>query len=176
MIKDRKMRFLSSEDGIDYYLFTPSPFRLYFENRQDDAEHRHSITHILHMCAYLIRGGYNILYLSQNDEIISYIVFTRCKDWIVSGSDKNDYYTIFLWTYPKFRNRGMATKMAKYMLMNMGISFKNFYKTIAKNNYSSISVAEKSGFNKIGEANKVGKLHKIVPVKKGDCFLYSFKN
>lgn len=66
--------------------------------------------------------------------------------------------------------------MAKYMLMNMGISFKNFYKTIAKNNYSSISVAEKSGFNKIGEANKVGKLHKIVPVKKGDCFLYSFKN
>lgn len=68
----------------------------------------------------------------------------------------------------------MATKMAKYMLMNMGISFKNFYKTIAKNNYSSISCAEKSGFLRIGEANKVGKLHRIVPVEKGACFLYSF--
>jgi hypothetical protein len=70
----------------------------------------------------------------------------------------------------------MATKMAKFMLLNMGISFRNFYKTIAKNNYSSISVAEKSGFLRICEANKVGKLHKIVPVEKGDCFLYSFKN
>ena len=176
MIKDRRMQLLASEDGIDYYLFTPSLFRLYFENRPDDAEHRHTITHLLHMYAYLIGGGYNILYLSQNDEVISYIVFTRCKDWIVSGSDKNDYYTIFLWTYPKYRNQGVATKMARYMLRNMGISFKRFYKTIVKNNFSSISVAEKSGFIRIGEANKVGKLHRIVPVEKGACFLYSFKN
>ena len=176
MIKDRKMRLLSSEDGMDYYLFSPSLFRLYFENRRDDAVHRHSVTHLLHMVVYLLRGGYNILYLSKNDEIISYFVYTKCKDWIVSGSKKNDCYTIFLWTFPKYRNQGMATRMAKFLLRNAGISFGSFYKTIAKENESSIAVAEKSGFVKIGEANKIGLLHTIVPAEKGDCLLYRFTN
>ncbi len=68
----------------------------------------------------------------------------------------------------------MATRMGRYMLRNTGISFDRFYKTIEKENYSSISVVQKCGFTKIGEANKVGKLHKIIPVEKGDCFLFCF--
>lgn len=57
MIEDKRMSLLSSEDGIDYYLFKPSLFRLYYDNRKDDVAHRHSITHRMHMIAYLFGGG-----------------------------------------------------------------------------------------------------------------------
>jgi RimJ/RimL family protein N-acetyltransferase len=176
MIEDKRMSLLSSEDGIDYYLFKPSLFRLYYDNRKDDVAHRHSFTHRMHMIAYLFGGGYKVLYLSQNDEIVSYIVFAKCKDWIVKGANKDDYYTVFLWTYPKFRKNGYATKMVEYMLHKTGIQFKNFYKIIAKDNFSSIHVAEKSGFVMIGEANTIGKLHTVVQAEKGNRLLFKYND
>ena len=53
--------------------------------------------------------------------------------------------------------------MADVMINKIGLSFRYFYKTINKDNYSSIKVAEKNGFKKVSDANKVGLLNKIIP-------------
>lgn len=57
MIKDKQMKYMGSSNGLDYYLFTPSLFRLYYEKRDDDAVHTKTLSHKVHMCLYLIRGG-----------------------------------------------------------------------------------------------------------------------
>lgn len=57
MISDRRMKYLGSANEFDYYLFAPSFFRLYFENRQDDATHMRTLSHKIHMCIYLLWGG-----------------------------------------------------------------------------------------------------------------------
>lgn len=175
MIKDKRMQFIKSINGLGFYLFKPSVFRLYYENRKDDAKHCKSFTHKLHMLFYIIRGGYRILYLTKNDKIISYIVFTCAGDRIIKGSTKNDYYTIFLYTFPQYRGQGYATLMANIMLNELNLKYRYFYKTISKENNSSIKVAEKSGFEIVADANKVGLIHKIIPVKNGDQFLYRYR-
>lgn len=90
-------------------------------------------------------GGYSILYLEQNGEIISYIIFVEANNRIIKNCEKNDYYTIFLWTYPEYRGKGIATLMSKVMLQDLKLNYNHFYKTISKNNISSIRVAEKCG-------------------------------
>ncbi len=124
------------------------------------------------MMHYVLTGGYNILYVKKDDVIVSYIIYTKCKENIVSGSNSNDYYTIFLYTYPEYRGQGLASKMADVMLNKIGLSFRYFYKTISKDNYSSIKVAERNGFKKISDANKIGLLKKIIAVENGAQYLY----
>ena len=100
------------------------------------------------------RGGYSILYLEKNGEILSYIVFVRVNNRVIKGCEKNDYYTVFLWTYPEHRGKGIATLMSKTMLQDLELNYSHFYKTIIKDNISSIRVAEKCGFYNESETHK----------------------
>lgn len=180
MIKSKKMIFVKEKDGISYYLFKPSLFKLYYKDKKGRKEpsHRHSIGHLLHMMLYVLDGGYRILYAtnSADDSIAAYIIFIKSKDKIVRGSSKEDFYTVFLWTYPEFRLKGLATKLATVMLHDLDIQYRYFYKTIDKDNWGSIKVAEKNGFLKFSDANKVGLAHKIIPVREGKQYLYRFEN
>ena len=174
------MRLIKSENGINYYLFKPSLFSLYYNDKgckhAVEPPHRFSLMHKLHMLWYVaaIQGGYTILYLEQYGEIISYIIFTKANNKIIDNCKKNDYYTIFLWTYPEHRGKGLATLMAKTMLDELHINYNRFYKTINKDNYASIRVAEKSGFSAEGECVKLGLLHTIHKTNHGKQFLYSY--
>lgn len=120
-------------------------------------------------------GGYNVLYATKDNEIVSYFVFTRSNDHIVAGTTNKDYYTIFYYTYPEYRGQGYATKMASYLLNDMSLDYESFYKTIAKSNISSIKVTEKIGFEKVGTARKQGLLHRISRDDQGDIWLYRYK-
>ena len=175
MIRDKRMKYLKEEEGIDFYLFSPSVFRLYYDSRKDDAPHRHYLSHLLHMFIYVLRGGYNILYLAKNDEIISYIIFTKCDDRIIEGAESNSFYTIFLWTYERYRGQGIGYKMADFMLHHFSKEYNAFYKTTAKHNSASIALAEKAGFVRVSDAKKVGHLHRVVPSDNGDLYLYCYK-
>ena len=112
MINDKRLKLIKVENGINYYLFKPSLFSLYYNDRdfkhKDEPAHRFALSHKLHMMWYImaIREGYSILYLEQNGEILSYIIFVRTNDKIIKDCGKNDYYTIFLWTYPEHRGKG----------------------------------------------------------------------
>lgn len=180
MINDKKMKLVKSENGINWYLFKPSFFSLYYNDKsfkhKEEPPHRFSLSHKLHMIWYMmaIQGGYSILYLEQNGEILSYIVFVKANNWIIKNCEKNDYYTVFLWTYPKHRGKGIATLMSKVMLQDLELNYNHFYKTISKNNISSIRVAEKCGFKLVSDCVKTGWLHTIQRVPDGTQYLYTY--
>ena len=180
MITDKKMKLVKSEDGINYYLFKPSLFSLYYNDKnfkhKEEPPHRFSLSHKLHMMWYMMatRGGYSILYLEKNGEILSYIVFVRVNNRVIKGCEKHDYYTVFLWTYPEHRGKGIATLMSKTMLQDLELNYSHFYKTISKDNISSIRVAEKCGFYNESETHKKGLFHTIHKVEDGEQYLYCY--
>ena len=180
MINDKKMKLVKSEDGINYYLFKPSLFSLYYNDKnfkhKEDPPHRFSLSHKLHMMWYMmaIRGGYSILYLEKNGEILSYIIFVRVNNKVIKDCEKNDYYTVFLWTYPEHRGKGIATLMSKVMLQDLKLNYNHFYKTISKNNISSIRVAEKCGFKHESDCVKTRWFHTIQRVQDGTQYLYTY--
>ena len=93
MINDKKMKLVKSENGINWYLFKPSFFSLYYNDKsfkhKEAPPHRFSLSHKLHMIWYMmaIQGGYSILYLEQNGEILSYIVFVKANNWIIKNCE-----------------------------------------------------------------------------------------
>ncbi len=180
MINNKRMHFIKSENKINYYLFKPSIFHLYYNDSNkknaDEPIHRYSIMHKIHMMFYILMGGYNVLYLEKGGRILSYIVFTKANDLIIKNCDKNDYYTIFLWTYPQYRGQGLATLMSKTMLNDLNLNYNHFYKTISKDNISSIRVAEKMHFSVKSDSVKKGIFHTINSVKNGTQYLYWLTN
>lgn len=180
MINDKKLKFVKSENGINYYLFKPSLFSLYYNDKnfkhKEEPPHRFSLSHKLHMMWYkmAIRGGYSILYLEQNGEILSYIIFVKANNKIIRNCEENDYYTVFLWTYPEHRGKGLATLMSKTMLQDLKLKYNHFYKTINKDNIPSIKVAEKCGFRTESDCVKTKWLHTIQKVKDGKQYLYVY--
>ena len=178
MINDRKLKLIKNENGINYYLFKPSLFSLYYNDKnfrhKEEPPHRFSLSHKLHMMWYMmaIPGGYSILYLEQNGEILSYIIFVKANNKIVEECGKNDYYTIFLWTYPEHRGKGLATLMSKTMLQDLRLGYEHFYKTISKDNVSSIRVAEKCGFRNESYCVKTRWIHTIQRTDNGAQYLY----
>ena len=179
MINDKRLRLIKSEDGINYYLFKPKLFSLYYNEKgkhKEEPSHRYSLSHKLHMMWYIltVRSGYSILYLEENGEILSYIIFVKANNKIIKNCDNNDYYTIFLWTYPEHRSKGLATLMAKTMLQDLHLGYHRFYKTISKDNIPSIRVAEKCGFQLDSDCTKTRLLHTIRRVAVGQQYLYQF--
>lgn len=61
MIKDKRMTFIKSENGINYYVFKPSIFSLYYKDKikhSEEPPHRYYLTHRLHMLWHMMsRGG-----------------------------------------------------------------------------------------------------------------------
>lgn len=150
MINHRRMKYIKSENKINFYLYRPTIFSLYYNDikkHREEPVHRFSLPHKLHMLWYVLSGGYRILYLEKDNEILSYIIFINANRTIIRSCEKNDYYTIFLWTYPEHRGKGLATMMSKVMLNDLSIPYSHFYKTINKDNIASICVAEKCGFH-----------------------------
>lgn len=177
MIENKRMKFIKNENGINCYLFTPSLFSLYFNDKKRhsaEPSHRFSMLHILHMLWYIVtvRGGYRILYLEKSGEILSYIIFIRANNQIIRNCGKNDYYTIYLWTYPEHRGKGLAVVMSNIMLQELQLPYKHFYKTISKDNFQSMRVADKAGFKIKCESVKTRWLHTIDEVDVGEQNLY----
>ena len=178
MISNKRMKFVKSENGINFYLFKPSIFSLYYNDRnfkhKVEPPHRYTISHKLHMLWYLLltRRGYRILYFERDGEILSYIVYVHVNNSIIKKCEKNAFYTVFLWTYPEHRGQGLATLMSHTMLNDLHLDYTRFYKVINKDNISSIRVAEKSGFKFECETVKSRYLHTINRVDKGDQYLY----
>lgn len=180
MINDKKMKLVKSENGINYYLFKPTMFSLYYNDKKfkhkEEPPHRFSLSHKLHMMWYMmaVQGEYSILYLEKNGEILSYIIFVKVNNKVIKNCEKNDYYTVFLWTYPEHRGKGIATLMSKVMLQDLELNYNHFYKTINKNNISSIRVAEKCGFKIESDCVKTRWLHTIQRVQNGTQYLYTY--
>ena len=176
MIDDKQMKFIKSEDGYDYYIFTPTLTRQYFNKNEEWTEHRKSITHKLHMLLYHIRGGYNILYMLDGEKIAAYVIYARCGRTIIKNSTRDDIFTVFVTTHPDYRKKGLATKIIHEMLCGVDLKYNVSYKTIADSNIGSVKTALKNGYREIYQAKRSPLLKTISEANAGDWRLYSVKN
>ena len=174
MIVDARMKLLKEDGEFKYYVFKPTFSRLYFHGSENDASHRKSFLHRLHMRLYFIMGGYKVLYLEKDDQIVGYLVYKRAGKSIVQNTTNKDAFTVFIYTFPQYRNLGMASRLANCYIQFCCSSCKYIYKTIAKTNLSSIKVAEKLGFKRIGNAVKTRFLHTVKYNVQGDWYLYEY--
>lgn len=58
MIDNKRMKLIKSENGINYHLFTPSVYSLYYNDKdhrhKEEPSHRFSLSHKLHMIWYIL--------------------------------------------------------------------------------------------------------------------------
>lgn len=78
-----KVKFIKNIDGYGLYLFKPSIFKLYYNKTEEWTPHKKLLTHKMHMLLFLIFGGYNILYLYDNNEVVGYLVYCKCRKWFL---------------------------------------------------------------------------------------------
>lgn len=174
MINDKRMKYIKSEDGMDYYIFSPSLIRQYYNNSEEWTKHRKSLTHKLHMMLYHLRGGYQILYMMDGMKIASYIVFARCGKTVIEGSTIKDIFTVFVTTHPDYRRRGYASKIVNTMLHDIGLKYDISYKTILDSNIGSQKAAIANGYEVLYPAQKTRILKTISKAEDGDWKLYSY--
>lgn len=98
-------------------------------------------------------GDY-ILYCEKNNEIVSYVIYTKCLHYIFDSGNKNDYYVVFYYTYPEYRGNGYANILMKTLFQHIEDN-NDFYECISSDNQASIRAAEKIGFIKDGYVKKV---------------------
>lgn len=123
----------------------------------------------MHICC----GGYKILYCKRNNEIVAYVIYTRCQRHVFNSGNKNDYYVIFYYTYPEYRGYGYA-KILMETLFRLIDDNNDFYECIAINNFASIRAAEKIGFKKDGFVKKSKYLYTLSRVKESSTLLYKY--
>lgn len=97
--------------------------------------------------------GDKILYCERNNEIVAYVIYTRCRRHVFNSGNKNDYYVIFYYTYPEYRGYVYA-KILMETLFRLIDDNNDFYECIASNNFASIRAAEKIGLKKDGFVKK----------------------
>lgn len=173
MIKDKRMKYLSSEDGFDYYVFSPTLFRQYYNKTEEWTAHRTFLTHKIHMLLFFLLGGYKILYMMDKENIASYLVYSRCGGLKIKGSTKKDILTIFVTTHPDYRGKGLAKKIGKKMSDGIGLEYNKAYKSILDTNVASIKVALADGYRLECKIKKSKILRTISSCDNSDWGLYS---
>ena len=115
--------------------------------------------------------GDKILYCERNNEIVAYVIYTRCRRHVFNSGNKNDYYVIFYYTYQEYRGYVYA-KILMETLFRLIDDNNDFYECIAINNFASIRAAEKIGLKKDGFVKKSKYLHTLSRVKESSTLLY----
>lgn len=175
MIHDKQMKYIKSENGLDYYIFTPTFFRQYYNKVEVWTAHRGSITHKLHMLLYYIRGGYHILYLMDGGNIAAYLVYAQAGNTVIKGSTDADIFTVFITTHPEYRRKGFASNLADTMLNGIGLNYRYAYKTIADGNEGSIKAAFANGYTELYPVRKSRIIKTISKASESSWKLYILK-
>jgi len=176
MINDKRMKYITSEDGYDYYVFTPTLFRQYYNKVEPWTAHRSIFSHKLHMLLYHIRGGYNILYMLEKGDVIAYIIYARCGRTVIKGSTRKDIFIVFGTTHPKYRNRGLQKRLHYKLLHDIGLEFRNSYLTKYDTNIGSEKVVVATGYSCLYQVKRSLFLKTIYRTDKGIWRLYVYKN
>lgn len=176
-LEDKKSKLVYSNNGISYYLYTPSFFRLYWklDTNNNGPEFRNTISHKIHQVIYLLLGGYNILYAVENNKVLGYLIYTRSNDLIVENTTKQDLYSIYIWTYPESRNKGVAQSLLKVLLNDLNLDYNFSYKAIKNDNIQSITAAKRVGYEEVYDIKKDGILKTNRKVSNGEWKLYRIK-
>lgn len=175
-MRDNRMKFVKSENGLDYYIFTPTLFRQYFNKSEEWTPHRKSIAHKIHMFLYYMRGGYKILYMLDGDNIVAYLVYARCGKTVVENTTREDIFTVFVTTHPNYRHNGYATKIVYELLHGINLKYSKSFKTISDSNIGSLKSALKNGYQVIFPIKKSKTFKTIIRTDYSKTKLYVVEN
>lgn len=162
MSDQKKLKFLKSINGLDYYLFYPSLGKWFFKNwdgYKEDIE-KHSKKQKMRMFLEWIWGGYSVYYISLNDELVGYVLIASGGRRITCSTRKDivlgPYYIL-----KEKRGLGLMSKALTAVLHDLDLLYENAYCYIKKDNVASLRTAIKSGFEIVGQAEMRGKLRKL---------------
>lgn len=168
-------RFLERRDGIDYYCFKPSLFRLYDKvyTRQEAPPYFRRLIHHIRMMRELIRSDYRVIYLVVGGNTIGHLVVGR-GGTRVAMSSQEDIVIGPVWTIPSQRNQGYASKGIHFALHNAEFQYVNAYEYIKQSNRASIRTVEKNGFVLVARCAEHGLMRTLREDQKGDQLVYRY--
>lgn len=169
--------FVIEYEGISFYKFTPSIFKLYDDcyDKQNQPEYCKRIIHRIRMLIELLKVGYEVYYMYDDNKILGHLVVAGGGGRI-EISKKSDIVIGPIWVCPSYRGKGIGTKGIYAVLHLLNINYQNAYEFIDKKNLASIKSVEKNNYILIGAAKEHGLLKKIKLTDDGDLFVYKYKN
>lgn len=168
--------YLNSLAGIDYYLFTPSVFRLYDDcySGDDAPPYLRRVIHRVRMIRERVKSKYRVVYMRVENKPVGHLVVGRGGTRIAM-STKADIVIGPVWTVPSERGRGYASKGIGFILHHAGIEYDNAYEYIAETNAASIRTVEKNGFSLAARCSEYGLLRTLRENETGDQLVYRYK-
>lgn len=168
MITDKSLRFLKTQDGIDFYRFHARLFHYFYIPM---AEYEGLRSRMIRETIDLLRGRYRVIYMAMGDQIIGYGIITR-------GGGRNRFCTrrdavlCSLYVDPSQRGKGCGRTLVRVLSQLAGVWAKGLYEYVKPDNLPSVRAAEANGFRKIGTAAFFGRLKLIKPDPQGPLHIY----
>lgn len=173
----QKLQFLKEIDGIQYYLYKPSLFKLYQScyNIGEVPPYFNRTIHRVRMIRELFKSHYRVVYMYKNKDVLGHLVVARGGSRIAI-STKKDIVIGPIWVVPSQRSKGFASEGIKFILNEMMIDYNYAYEYIEKDNTPSIRTVEKNNFDFVDECNEYGIFRTLKSCKSGHLNLYRIKN
>ena len=168
MIQDKKLKYLKTVDGIDFYEYRVRLFSYFYSTM---AGYEKLMTRMLRETIDYLRGDYKVVYMGIDDSLVGYGVITR-------GGGRNRFCTkqdivlCSLFVRSEMRGKGYAKTLVKVLSTGLGIKHRAVYAYIRHDNAPSIKANVGNGFVKVGNATTRGILKSIVPAENGRLGIY----
>ena len=122
---------------------------------------------MFYMVGIFKNDNYSAYYMFENDVLVSScMVIPSYFKWPFMGID--DVQFTYVMTSNDYRGKGVAGKLIKKIMSDLQPKVDTFWYVTDKKNIASIRVAEKMGFQLIGQADKsdIFKIIKLTPKNK----------
>lgn len=173
MIVDLKgLKQISQEGEYTLYEYSPSLLKLYYVDFEPMPLFRRGRLTI----EYLHKGHYKVYYLSINGSLVGHCLVAPGGRRLRCSSD-NDIVLGPYFIEESERGKGYSEKLIALTLQYYTGEYRYAFDYIKKSNVPSIRASLKCGFEKVGELNKVGLLHKLTQVEEdGEYEIYRVSN
>lgn len=169
MKKDKRLIFCEAEGDFEYYQFRPSLIKLLYV----DFEPMSIFRRLRLMYEWVKKGSYTVYYLAKNNTMVAHCVVCGGGGRRLKCTTAEDIVLGPYYVDSKERGQGYSELLIKYVL-NHYPNYRFAYDYIKKKNIPSIRATLRCGFEKVGELNRVGLLHKLVEVKNGEFEIFRY--
>lgn len=171
-----KLKYIDELEGIKFYCFTPSLFKIYYPcyKKEECPTYFKRPIHILRMIREIYKSNYKVVYMFENEKVIGHLVVGRGGSRIAE-STKNDIVIGPIWVVPNKRCNGYASLGIRFILEKMNLDYQYAYEYIERTNIASIRTVEKNGFDFVSECKEFGVFKVIKPYANGNLNVYRIK-
>lgn len=172
-----ELNLLCEREGIAFYSYNPSIFRLYDDCYQgeDTPPYFSRLTHRIRMLRELIRSGYTVVYMKKGEDTLGHLVVSRGGSR-VAVSDREDILIGPIWVVPRHRGEGLGTIGIRMILEYPQFIYRYAYEFIEDNNIASIKTVEKNGFCLMFRCSESGLMRTLRRDEEGKWLLYRYES